>query len=106
MVGHARFRIGRSQSGDQFGLIRFAGHDRATSGFSYAQCLFSKNERDPILLPDPTVTRDAVLIQDGSYIAAEAHLITGPLRSERSQPPARRESANNQGDCNERHDPT
>jgi hypothetical protein len=108
VIGHAHFRIGRSDARDQFGFIGLAGNDRPMSGFSDAQRLFSKNKRDAILLPHSAVTRDAVLIQDGPYVTAEAHLITRPPGSERPKPLAGNQSATSQGGYRQRqrHDQT
>ena len=57
----------------------------------YAQGFFAENERNAILLPDPAVASDAILIEDGPDIAAELNLVArksvvdGPSRQSADQ---------------------
>ena len=106
VVGHAYFRICRSYSCDQFRRIGFARYNRPTSGFSHAQCVLSENERHTVLLPDPPVTGNAILIEDRPDITAEAHVITAPLIMKRPNSSPCRPSATDQGYRSSCHDQT
>ena len=65
--------------------------------FPDAQRFLSENERHTILLPDPPVTVNAILIEDRPDITAEAHVITEPLMMERANSSPCRPSATDHG---------
>src|SRR5262249_39820204 len=73
MVGHPGLGVRGCDACNEFRFIRLSGHNRSLAGFSPAQCLFTKQERDAVFLAHAAVARHTVLVQDGTDIAAEVH---------------------------------
>jgi hypothetical protein len=76
MIGHALVRIIGCDSLDQFGGVRVSRNNGSASRFSPTKRLFPVDKRDPVLLANSPVTRDAVLIENGPDVPAEIHSIS------------------------------
>ena len=90
MVGHARLRIARGDSGDELRSLGMSWDDGRAPGLAPAQGLFAVNEGDAVLLPYAAVTGGATLIENGANIAAEVNprrgagvAVKGKIRSGR-----------------------
>lgn len=63
MIGHTHFRVSRGHARHQLRGIGIARHNGAASGLSNSKRFVTKDERDAILLADPSVAGDTILIE-------------------------------------------